>query len=65
MKKFIIADIINGLYIEELEGNEKVYTNIEWFIEDLAQEATFESENVAIEYTEENVKAIEAAGYTF
>lgn len=65
MKKYIIADIINGLYIEELEGTEKFYTNIEWFIEDLGQQATFEFGNIAIEYTEENVAAIEAAGYTF
>lgn len=65
MKKFIIADIINGLYIEELEGTEKVYTNIEWFIEDFPQQATLEIDKLAIEYTEENVKAIEAAGYTF
>lgn len=65
MKKFIIADIINGLYIEELEGTEKVYTNIEWFIEDLGQQATFELGSIAIEYSEENVKAIEAAGYSF
>lgn len=66
MKKYIIADIINGLYIEDyLEGTEKVYTEIEWFIDDLGQQATFELGSIAIEYSEENVKAIEAAGYGF
>lgn len=65
MKKHIIADINYGLYIAELEGTEKVYTDIEWFIEDIGQQATFELCNIAIEYTEENVAAIEAAGYGF
>lgn len=65
MKKFIVADIINGLYVDELDGTEKVYTDIEWFVDDLGQQATFELDRIAIEYTEENVAAIEAAGYGF
>ena len=65
MKKYIIADIINGLYIAELEGTERVYTDIEDFIEDIRLESTFDSGPVAIKHSEENAEAIEDAGYGF
>jgi hypothetical protein len=65
MKKYIIADLINGLYIEELSGNEKIYTDIEWFIEDLGQQATFDLGKIAIKSSLGNIKAIIKAGYGF
>lgn len=65
-KKYIIADIINGLYIDTLEGTEKIYTNIDFFVEDLARPEPFgNGAAIAIEYTEKNVAAIKAAGYGF
>lgn len=63
--KYIIADIINGLYIAELDGTEKVYADIDDFIEDIRFESTFDSGPVAIEHSEENAMAIEDAGYGF
>lgn len=62
MKKYITANCIVGLDIENLEGTERIYTDIEDFISDLGHE--FEG-TIAIVFSEENKKAIEEAGFSF
>lgn len=61
--KFVIADVINGVYIQNfLDGDEKLYNDddIEEFVEDLRN-----SEKKAILCSTELIQAIYNAGYGF
>lgn len=62
MEKYIIADVINGIYLQDyLDGDEdKIYDDIEAFVEDLSC-----GEKIAILYSTELVQAIYNAGYGF